>query len=321
MITRMERANIGFTVPTSISWWRMKQILFNPFDIGKWFVLGFTAWLATLVEANTGGGGGGGTGDLSEAGSEPEVEEMFNEGLNWVQDNIEVVFGIGAIIAAVVVVVVVLLTWVQSRGKLMFLDNVINNRALVGQPWKEYRSEGNSLFVWTLLFSFIALLIVGVVGGGWGWMIYKELSANEMEWTGAAIGSGIGFVGFLLLLGLLFGYVKGLLEDFVGPLMYQRRLSTTDAWHVFLSLHSQYTGRFVLYFFWYILLNIGWSFAIMAVVLITCCIAGVLMAIPYLGTVLILPMLVFFRALGPTFLRQFGQDCDLWKGTQLEVQQ
>ena len=321
MIIRMERANIGFTVPTSISWWRMKQILFNPFDIGKWFVLGFTAWLATLVEANTGGGGGGGTGDLSEAGSEPEVEEMFNEGLNWVQDNIEVVFGIGAIIAAVVVVVVVLLTWGQSRGKLMFLDNVINNRALVGQPWKEYRSEGNSLFVWTLLFSFIALLIVGVVGGGWGWMIYKELSANEMEWTGVAIGSGIGFVGFLLLLGLLFGYVKVLLEDFVVPLMYQRRLSTTDAWHVFLILHSQYTGRFVLYFFWYILLNIGWSFAIMAVVFITCCIAGVLMAIPYLGTVLILPMLVFFRALGPTFLRQFGQDCDLWKGTQLEVQQ
>ena len=317
----MERPDIRFTVPTSISWWRMKQILFNPFDIGKWFVLGFTAWLATLVEANSGGGGSGGTGDLSDAGNEPEVEEVINEGFSWVQENIEVVFGIGAIIVAIVIVVVVLLTWVQSRGKLMFLDNVINNRALVGQPWKEYRPEGNSLFIWTLLFSFIVFLIIGAVGGGGGLIIYKELSVNDMEWTGAAIGSSIGFVGILLLLGLLFGYVKVLLEDFVVPLMYQRRLSTTDAWRVFLSLHSQNKGRFVLYFLWSIVLSIGWSFAIMVVIIITCCIAGILMAIPYLGTVLILPMLVFFRALGPTFLRQFGDDYDLWKGTQLEVQQ
>ena len=123
----------------------MKQILFNPFDIGKWFVLGFTAWLATLVEANSGGGGSGGTGDLSDAGSEPEVEEFFNEGFSWVQANIEVVFGVGAIIAAIVIVVVVLLTWVQSRGKLMFLDNVINNRALVGQPWKRDGTDGPTL--------------------------------------------------------------------------------------------------------------------------------------------------------------------------------
>lgn len=317
----MERPNIGFTVPTSISWWRMKQILFNPFDIGKWFVLGFTAWLATLVEANSGGGGSGGTGDLSDTGNEPEVEEFINEGFSWVQENIEVVFGVGAVIAAIVIVVVVLLTWVQSRGKLMFLDNVINNRALVGQPWKEYRSEGNSLFIWTLLFSFIVFLIIGAVGGGGGLIIYKELSVNDMEWTGAAIGSSIGLVGFLLLLGLLFGYVKVLLEDFVVPLMYQRRLSTTDAWRVFLSLHSQNKGRFVLYFLWYIVLTIGWSFALMVVILITCCIAGILMLLPYLGTVLILPMLVFFRVLGPTFLRQFGDDYDLWKGTQLEVQQ
>lgn len=317
----MERPNIGFTVPTSISWWRMKQILFNPFDIGKWFVLGFTAWLATLVEANSGGGGSGGTGDLSDAGNELEVEEVINEGFSWVQENIEVVFGVGAVIAAIVIVVVVLLTWVQSRGKLMFLDNVINNRALVGQPWKEYRSEGNSLFIWTLLFSFIVFLIIGAVGGGGGLIIYKELSVNDMEWTGAAIGSSIGLVGFLLLLGLLFGYVKVLLEDFVVPLMYQRRLSTTDAWRVFLSLHSQNKGRFVLYFLWSIVLTIGWSFALMVVILITCCIAGILMVFPYLGTVLILPMLVFFRVLGPTFLRQFGDDYDLWKGTQLEVQQ
>ena len=36
---------------------RVKLILFRPFDLGKWFVIGFCAWLAYL---GTGGGGGGG---------------------------------------------------------------------------------------------------------------------------------------------------------------------------------------------------------------------------------------------------------------------
>ncbi len=35
---------------------RVRTILFRPFDLGKWFVIGFCAWLAQL--GNAGGGGG-----------------------------------------------------------------------------------------------------------------------------------------------------------------------------------------------------------------------------------------------------------------------
>src|SRR5439155_1467228 len=40
----------------------------------------------------------------------------------------------------------------------------------------------------------------------------------------------------------------------------------------------------------------------------TCCLA----ALPYLGTVILLPLFVCLRAFGLLFLRQFGPDYDVW---------
>jgi len=230
------------------------------------------------------------------------------------------VTGIEAIVVLVGMALIVALTWVQSRGKFMFLDNVINNRAQVGQPWKEYKAEGNSPFVWTLLYSLIVFVIIGATGGGFGWLIFQSVSANKMEWSGVDIGSVVGVVALITLFGLVAAYIGVLLKDFVCPLMYQRRLSATEAWRTFLGLHSRNVGRFILYFLWFIVLNIAWTIGLLAIILVTCCLARILMAIPYWVTVLILPMLVFFPGLGPTFLKQFGEDDDLWKGTELDVQ-
>ena len=33
---------------------RVKDVLFRPFDFGRWFVIGFCAWLAYLAEGGTG---------------------------------------------------------------------------------------------------------------------------------------------------------------------------------------------------------------------------------------------------------------------------
>jgi hypothetical protein len=42
------------------------------------------------------------------------------------------------------------------------------------------------------------------------------------------------------------------------------------------------------------------------VVLLTCCVAGCFLAIPFVGTVLMLPVLVFDRAYSLIFLAQLG---------------
>jgi hypothetical protein len=40
----------------------------------------------------------------------------------------------------------------------------------------------------------------------------------------------------------------------------------------------------------------------------TCCLA----ALPYIGTVILLPVFVCLRAFGLCFIRQFGADYDVW---------
>ena len=42
---------ISVTTPISHAIDRVKQVLFNPFDLGKWFTIGFCAWLAGLGES------------------------------------------------------------------------------------------------------------------------------------------------------------------------------------------------------------------------------------------------------------------------------
>jgi len=52
---------------------------------------------------------------------------------------------------------------------------------------------------------------------------------------------------------------------------------------------------------------------ILTAVVATCCILGCLAAIPYLGTVLLLPVFVFRRAYSLYYLAQYGLDYDVFR--------
>ena len=54
----MNAMPIEYVEPFARAWNRMKDLLFRPFDLGRWLAIGFTAWLATLTEGGGGGGGG-----------------------------------------------------------------------------------------------------------------------------------------------------------------------------------------------------------------------------------------------------------------------
>jgi len=42
--------HISVTEPINLAMARVRRILFAPFDLGKWFTIGFCAWLAGLGE-------------------------------------------------------------------------------------------------------------------------------------------------------------------------------------------------------------------------------------------------------------------------------
>ena len=69
---------------------------------------------------------------------------------------------------------------------------------------------------------------------------------------------------------------------------------------------------FALYILFQIVLGMAIGVIVFGAVVITCCCALFLLAIPYLGTVLLLPVLVFKRSYSLYFLRQFGPDYDVF---------
>src|SRR5262249_11141273 len=89
----------------------MKKILFQPFDLKKWFVIGFGAWLANL------GSGGGSFNYQSDSGE--EVRKL-NDAIGEIPHPI-LVAGIIVVIVLVLVLIVVF-AWLRARGGFMFID-------------------------------------------------------------------------------------------------------------------------------------------------------------------------------------------------------
>ena len=119
-----------------------------------------------------------------------------------------------------------------------------------------------------------------------------------------------GLVFFLVV--LVFGIIGMLLIDFVIPLMFLRGGSCLAGWAGLRPLLGAHLGSFILYFLFQIVLGLAIAIIVVIAVLITCCLAGCLLMIPYLGTVALLPVLVFRRAYSLYYLAQFGPAFDVF---------
>jgi len=291
--------------PLSKAWGRMTKALFKPFDIGKWFAVGFTAFLANLLEYGNGGGGqgknGDGFGDFS-------MQDFFNLPeiiSNWMLDNPGLVSLIVFIIIVVFIIVIVLL-WIGSRGKFMFLDNVVHDRKLVKAPWREFKIQGDSLFLWRLAFFFVSMFIFGF----YIWFCYSTLQEMYFDYASneALITYGIFMALGLLLMFIITAYIGLFLNDFVVPVMYKKGQKTMVAWGHFMALFSKAKGYFLLYGLFVLFLFICVMILFILFGLLTCCIGFILLILPYIGSVITLPVSYTFRAFSVEFLQQFGPD-------------
>lgn len=298
--------NIRYLDPLSRGWERMKKALFQPFDIKKWFVVGFTAFLSTLTDFHSGGSGRSGwhgPADMEAFMTFPDrAREWLMENPGWAAFIL--------VASVVIIILIVVLTWVSSRGKFMFLDNVIHDRALVAQPWGEYRAQGNSLFLWRLIFGLVtlAVLLFSVLAC----FTFLHARYEQFGETSTLIGPIILMVlGFLAIM-VLVGFIALFLTDFVVPIMYRYKVTAMRAWGIFLSLFSLYPMQFIGFGLLMLLLIIILVMAIVLVGLLTCCIGFLILAIPYINDVILLPVLYTFRAFSVEFLEQFGPDYQLF---------
>ncbi len=321
----------------------MMIILFRPFDLGKWFVIGFSAFLAGLLQ-----GGNGFNGFPSNSGNDfhdkqhtywqlPHGGPMHDvarvllnltdgtghylaglhlpfaqawPGLNLQQLNMSLLNSLSALFIVMIVVfifvIVILMYWLGARGQFLFIDNVVRNRGAISWPWSYYARQGNSLFLFYLLFLLILILTIvpiTVVGVVMAIPLFQHSS-----WPGA------GEIAFFVVLGLLylaiiviFSVILFVFREMGVPLMFRNGLMARAAFMQSMRLMMAYPGSMALF----VLIRIAMFIGVIVLTVITCCFCCV-GAIPYLGTVILLPILIYVKCFTLDCLAQFGPECDVW---------
>jgi hypothetical protein len=192
----------------------------------------------------------------------------------------------------------------------MFLENVVRGRVEIAKPWREYQKEGNSLFVWRLLFGLVTLVAFG------GLFAYFFAQGAVLYDSGISrilpIGFIIGLALVTLALVLVWGYIVLFLKDFVAALMYKNRITAGAAWKLFLDLFKKYPIYFLGYGIIVFLLMLVFVFAVIVAGLMTCCIGFLVLIIPYISTVVTLPFWYALRTFSLEFLAQFGPEYNVF---------
>ena len=270
----------------------MKKILFQPFDLKKWLVIGFAAWLASL--------GAGAGGNFNYPSKHDEVQKV-NDAISQIPHPI-LVGGI-VLLVVLVLVLIVLCAWLRARGGFMFMDCIVKNRGAVAEPWREFRTEGNSYFLFSLLVGFVLLIAAAVLSLPFMVPIIADVTFRHTHTV--YLISTIAAWAFVMILVLV---AWSVLANFMIPIMYVRRCRAVEAFSAAAGLISEHPGEILLYWLFLIVLALASALVACVVTCVTCCIT----AIPYVGTVILLPVFVLLRSFALFFIRQFGPDYDVW---------
>ncbi len=288
-------------------------MLFQPFDLRKWFIVGFCAWLAHLGEKGVNLHYNFGR---EHGGDMEEFRNWLEQARDYVAHNLYWILPLAAGVLLLVAAWWVLILWLSSRGRFMFLHCVAFDKAEVAVPWRKYAREANSLFGFRLVVGLVGLAVVLPLLGVMlvtGWQMIEQ-SKNVVAGIFELVGVGL----LLVLIGLVFWVVKRLTTDFVVPVMYLRGARCLQGWGVLVGLLAGNLGRFILYFLFRIVLALALAVLVLDAVLVTCCLLCCVLIIPFLGTVLLLPIQVFERSYSLFYLAQYGAEYDVFRTAPAE---
>ena len=305
---------IDFTRAFELAWERMMIILFRPFDLGKWCVMGFCAFLAGFLQGGNGFNSSFNTNNNSfnkySGGQAPNFDlHQFNSNFNHAISGMQI--GLIVLISLVVIIfvfaLILLIYWLGARGQFMFLDNIVRNRGAISWPWQYYKRQANSLFGFYLLFlviSFALFLPILIVAIAMCVPLYLQ-----HRWPGGGGIAGFVVLGLVyLVLVVVVSFILFIFREFGIPIMFRRGLLARPAFLESMNLIRQHTGSVVVFFLLRIAIFIGVAILSLIVCCVTCCIG----ALPYIGTVILLPVLVYVKCFTLDCLAQFGPQYDVW---------
>jgi hypothetical protein len=276
-----------------------RKILFQPFDLTKWCVIGFAAFLSNL------GGGYSFNYNFNQGSSAQkstglhDVMATFNQIPHWL-----IILG-GLFLVIMVFTIFIVFAWLRARGRFMFIDCIVKNRGAIAEPWREFRSLANSFFLFSLLVACILLGVIALLTLPFAILLYKGVMFAHVH------GPFIVVMAILWLMAVIsFALVWALMAQIMVTVMYCRRCKAYEAFWIAWSLIATHPGEILLYCLFWLVLGLAAAVSSCLATCATCCIV----IIPYVGTVILLPMFVCLRGFSLLFIRQFGSDFDVWRG-------
>ncbi|MCI0499272.1 MAG: hypothetical protein L0Y36_06300 [Planctomycetales bacterium] len=307
----LQPRQISVLEPVGAAIEKTKEILFRPFDLGKWFTLGFCAWLAMLGE-NGGGFGNFNFPGRPHDGSSANFRHELNNLKEGVLNNLPIVLMVGITVIVLILVLAFVFIWLKSRGQFMFLHGVARNVAEVANPWNRYARSANSLFLFNIMLWLMSSVLGLILMAPLVFIFFMCVKTDFEVLTAMGVIGAVFLILGLICLGVVFAVVKILTKDFVVPIMYLQGCTVTEGWKRFWNLCKLHKSNFVLFVLFLFVVGIVIGLLILLVMLMTCCCAACIFAIPYIGTVALLPVLVWRRAYSALFLAQLGPEFDVF---------
>ncbi|MBK9796640.1 MAG: hypothetical protein IPP58_09090 [Holophagaceae bacterium] len=296
---------ISITDPIRPAIAHTRRLLFEPFSFQKWLVLGFSAFLAQLGQ----GGSYNFNGNPFDHSTRKDFD--FEPVATWISEHLPLVIALVILIFMLILALAILFQWLSSRGQFLFLDGVARDRAEIAEPWTRLRGPGNQLFGFRLKLLLAGFALFFLCGGLGVLIALPDIHARHF---GTAAILGLVVAGGLLLLGLLaMALIGALLHDFVVPVMYQRQVGVAAAWTALRQeLLPGQAWKFVGFYLLSLLLELAAALLMLLGCCLTCCVA----LLPYISSVVFLPIHVFFRCYSLGFLEQFGEE---WRIIQVPL--
>jgi hypothetical protein len=315
---------IDFTRAFDSAWERMYIILFRPFDFGKWLAIGLSAFLAGFLQGGNGLNGSYNPNSYNlksfhppsltingVSTNAPPKFDFHQFGTSLSQSLAGIQAGLIILLAIVMFIfifgLIFLLYWLGTRGQFMFLDNIVRNRGAISWPWHYYRRQANSLLLFLLLIFAVTMGVI-IILGGLAALVGIPLLVQHRWASGGEIGIfsvlALCYVAFCIV----FGFVFFIFREFGVPLMFRNGLLAIPAFWVTMNLLKQHTGSIVVF----ALLRMAIFIAVVIISFIICCATLCIGLLPYIGTVILLPVLVYVKCFTLDCLAQFGPQYDVW---------
>jgi len=303
-----------FRVAVQEAWDRMVLLLFKPGDPVRWLSIGFCAWIAIFSLM------GGGV-DLptpksamtrfQQSPSMESLRAMYQQGYDQALTQLHATgLPLPLLLTGLVILMIawaLLSSWVRARGAFMLLHRWHQPDATIAQSWAVSRGLGRSLFLFRLLFNLAMLALLALIGVGAAFSVVLPLVAG-VPWSDHMLLWMAVWLTVLLLHISLWGTAVLLLDEWVTPVMYWRRVGALAAWRTVLNLCNEQPTGVVIYLTLYPFVWLAAMLAVLAVCICTCCIACIGLFLPYVNALLLLPVLLFLRGLGISFMRQWRPD-------------